>query len=521
MFRTQFKLLTLFFLSFGFTTLFGQVSPQWATTYVGNYPMSYEQMDMVTDDLGNVYVTGRFFDTSWANVGSMTIKYNGGGGLEWVTTHDSLNWFTRMAIDNSSNIYVTGMTIYNGDSLALLKYDSDGVLQWKRLFGTALYWNWGWDVITDDSNNVYVTGSNLHKIVTLKYDSNGNLLWNAIDSCLNGVGRGSIGLDNDENVYVTGTGGGDTTQYCHTFKYDQNGSKQWEQHYFGTFDPGVAYGRDIKIDSMANIYVLCQSVILGGGQGGATVVKYDSSGNFKWEYYIANAAANEYGNNGIDVDPSGNVYVVSTLYNNCDDSIKTVKIDSIGNLIWQKQYSLGYCAGDIGCAVIIGEDGYINVAGYSSDANNKENYVLIKYDPLGNEQAFARYHHATFSRDYCNSMALDNQGNIFLSGTSIDLNSWSFLTLKYSNQIGIEELNEYSTLVYPNPFTTNFIIQTEQLLNDATLTLFDMTGKQVRAIPNINSNSIQVDRNNLSSGMYFYTLTENSETIKTGKIVAE
>lgn len=115
-------------------------------------------------------------------------------------------------------------------------------------------------------------------------------------------------------------------------------------------------------------------------------------------------------------------------------------------------------------------------------------------------------------------------GNNVITYTYTDSNSCSNNALVNITVLGcaiVDDNSFHSILVYPNPFSIHFVIQSEQLLNNATLTLFDMTGKQVLTIPNINSNSIQVDRNNLSSGMYFYSLTESSEIIKTGKIIAE
>lgn len=73
--------------------------------------------------------------------------------------------------------------------------------------------------------------------------------------------------------------------------------------------------------------------------------------------------------------------------------------------------------------------------------------------------------------------------------------------------------------VYPNPFTNSTTIQSDVVLKDATLTLYDAVGNQVRIIKNISGQTIHVERDNLPSGMYFCQLTQDNYVVATKKLM--
>ena len=72
-----------------------------------------------------------------------------------------------LAVDSSGNVYITG-SVYgdfdgqtnNGVSydVYIVKYNSSGVKQWSRLFGSA-YGDIAGGIATDSSGNIYLTGA--------------------------------------------------------------------------------------------------------------------------------------------------------------------------------------------------------------------------------------------------------------------------------------------------------------------------------------------------------------------------
>lgn len=77
----------------------------------------------------------------------------------------------------------------------------------------------------------------------------------------------------------------------------------------------------------------------------------------------------------------------------------------------------------------------------------------------------------------------------------------------------------HSLAVYPNPFSTYTIVQTDKSLQSATLTVLDCFGQTVQQLNNLSGQSFVLSRDNLASGMYFMQLLQDGEVIGTEKII--
>lgn len=85
---------------------------------------------------------------------------------------------------------------------------------------------------------------------------------------------------------------------------------------------------------------------------------------------------------------------------------------------------------------------------------------------------------------------------------------------------GVTELfDQNSTSVYPNPsnstITVKFINPNSETF---TFNLYDQQGRIVKIIDGITADNIKLEKDNLESGMYFYTISSNSKNLK-GKFV--
>ena len=81
-----------------------------------------------------------------------------------------------------------------------------------------------------------------------------------------------------------------------------------------------------------------------------------------------------------------------------------------------------------------------------------------------------------------------------------------------------------SIKIFPNPFCAQTVLQTDNPLHNATLTVDNCYGQTVAQIKNISGQAITFTRDNLPSGLYFYKVTGDkgqgtSEVIATGKLV--
>ncbi|MBP8034388.1 MAG: T9SS type A sorting domain-containing protein [Bacteroidia bacterium] len=76
--------------------------------------------------------------------------------------------------------------------------------------------------------------------------------------------------------------------------------------------------------------------------------------------------------------------------------------------------------------------------------------------------------------------------------------------------------------IYPNPTTQNATLEFDNSkLENCSLTLYDSRGQLVRTINNIKTNTIEIERQNLANGLYFFQLNSETKNLATGKLKLE
>jgi hypothetical protein len=75
--------------------------------------------------------------------------------------------------------------------------------------------------------------------------------------------------------------------------------------------------------------------------------------------------------------------------------------------------------------------------------------------------------------------------------------------------------------VFPNPFSEQaiFEIETKENYQDLTLTIYNVMGQAVKTVQSNHNNRIILNRNNLTSGIYFYQIQTENKTLDSGKII--
>jgi hypothetical protein len=135
------------------------------------------------------------------------------------------------------------------------------------------------------------------------------------------------------------------------------------------------------------------------------------------------------------VDGDGNIIVAGSSYSNANGFDYTViKYDKNGNQLWTKTFDGIFHGDDRVSALALDASGNIFVTGQSQD-NYQFHYATIKYDPNGNQIWLATYksQNGGNDADVPAGIALDQQGNIYVSGTSGASSQFSwFETVKYS-----------------------------------------------------------------------------------------
>ena len=242
----------------------------------------------------------------------------------------------------------------------------------------------------------------------------------------------ALAVDDSGNVCVTGYSKGSVTDFDYaTIKYDKDGKQLWVARYNG---PGN--GRDeasaLAVDSMGNVYVTGRDDGIGTEDDYATI-KYDKDGKQLWVARY-NGPGNHYDHaSALALDDSGNVYV--TGYSEgigTDVDYATIKYDNNGNEIWVARYDGSGNGKDGVSALALDDFGNVYVTGHSLGIGTGNDYATVKYDNNGNEIWVVRYNGPGNGRDDGNALAVDDSGNIYVTGVSEGKGTNSdYATIKY------------------------------------------------------------------------------------------
>jgi hypothetical protein len=334
-------------------------------------------------------------------------------------------------------------------------------------------------------------------------------------------------IDESSNIYITGTtvntgSGADLT----AIKYDKDGNQLWLKKYNGGNNGGDG-GKMIKVDAAGNVYVAGVTDNSPATTYDFLTIKYNSSGVQQWvRTYNGSGNRGDFAN-AIVVDASGNVIVtgasvgLGAVVN--DSNFTTLKYNSNGVQQWVSQYNGPGNSVDVPHSIAIDGMGNIYVTGGSAGIG-LDDYATVKYNSSGSELWAIRYNGPGNANDYTNGIAVDNIGNVFVTGKSYGMGTdYDAATIKYSQLVGVnpvgseipQTFNLYQN--YPNPFNPNTMINFDLPVEGfVKLSVYDINGKQVSVIVNNQLQPARYSMNwnsgNASSGIYFYTLSVSSVT---------
>lgn len=453
---------------------------------------------LATDQYGNTYVFGVFYNTGICRFGGRTVT----------TTDPSVASYFLAKVNPLGNVQylrnIARTTLFSSD------YQSGSVVvdQTGAVIVSGVF-----DTVVSVGSTTLTNFSNSRDVFVAKFDTSGSNLW---VKTLYGSGTddvNSIAVDHAGNVCVAGTTcspamffgtslfiTNDSTPapIVYLANYDANGHEKWIRNTVN--NTATTVGQAIT-DKWGNIYLtggFKQSDLIFGNdtlhltaESNAFLTKYDSSGNVKW---------------------------VKSLGDSLFYEGYTAAADECGN-IWIS----GFMPTALDTPYIMHVDGHI----IAPPPNSLDPAFFVEYDSSG---AYISGFATPTLGDDENSLAVDNRGYFYIGGDydispfvvgsdtlRLDSSSESLCLLKYRYNLSdcvrdtlpvkgasvVEaNLNAPEVNVFPNPTRVECTINISgDYSGEGKLEIYDVTGRLLDSLL-LKSNDTEFSPLNLNPGVY-------------------
>ena len=310
----------------------------------------------------------------------------------------------------------------------------------------------------------------------------------------NGTGNGNdqavaIAADTNGNVFVTGYsfGGGSGSDFA-TVKYSAAGAPLWTNRYNGpgNSEDGPAA---IAVDPSGNVVVAGSSIGTNGFYDYATI-KYSNGGVPLWTNRFNGLGNSDDTVAALVIDNAGTVFVsgasasasIPPFNYPSNFDYATVAYSSSGVGLWTNRYNGPANGDDYATAIAVDAGSNVLVAGYSTGSGSGYDYATVKYSGAGVALWTNRYNGPANGNDQPNALAVDTNGNVFVTGRITAGSSYDYATIKYSGAgvalwtnlyngpgNGTDEAKALATDRQGNVFVTGYSVGTGSSWDFATI----------------------------------------------------
>ena len=272
---------------------------------------------------------------------------------------------------------------------------------WSRRWNNRI--EYGIDIAIDSQDDIYVVGmttnseDNSDDICLLKYNENGDLIWDNIWNKETNEYEIPIAIDKSENVYIAGTKWNLTTYNKDVFliKYDSEGKIKWNQTWES---PNIEECCGLVIDSLNNGYIAGTTEYFGESYSDIFIIKFNSSGSILWN--ITWGTSEDTFLNAITIDSLNNFYIAVEFLH----ETFLVKFDSSGTELWN---------------ITLHDDIYFQdlTTDFEDNIIYATEYRLQKFNNSGD---MIWTHNLTNKQTFGLNLATDSNGNIFIAENRIN-----------------------------------------------------------------------------------------------------
>ncbi len=312
----------------------GEIEWQNVYSYSGN-----EYANSIQQTKDGYYIVAGYTTGSYQNTDAIVIKLDSLGELEWAKIYGKSgnDWANSIKETSDGYIFVGQMMNDSGSIDALIvKISVDGVTEWRKIYG-GQYSDIAYDieVINEgDSEEYVIVGSSEFPGLTwsswiLKLDKEGNML---------------------------------------TDKYYINGYNNEINRIIKTEDGG---------------FILAGSTNATMSGSDMWIIKTDNGGNIQWQRRYGQPYSDEKAYSIIKTIDAGYAVIGFTGVFSTFNSIYLVKINSYGEVQWEKSY-YSYTGNSFGRDIIQLEDGSYVIGGYLGSVAGSSNIWIMKTNENGN-----------------------------------------------------------------------------------------------------------------------------------------
>ena len=347
--------------------------------------------------------------------------------IDWIRKPDLLaNIGAAITRDAADNVY----TLTNNEgSIYLEKRNRFGVFQWQQISSTTVALNYerpvqvhvdpqGNPVVIGYRHTMSSDGDNANALIVLKYDPAGSLIYKRIFpgsySYFNNSQywtHVSSQMDNNGNVYIGTAGlvGSSANSGYNVVKVSPAGN--------------IVRVSTKNFPSVTNFHFVRQIRLYGDKLGLAGVTDYSTANASTW---VVDTAGNDIwsdvstGVQGDDIafDANGNAYMVTWISTAQMGDIAVYKYDPLGNSLWVRTFDFG--GSEVGGKILATPDGNFAIMASGNQAPSTSYYldwITFKIDTSGTQLWSDRYDETTHNDEYPGAFAVDDGGNIYVTGT--------------------------------------------------------------------------------------------------------
>lgn len=482
-------------------------------------------LDIVVDNIGDIYSAGYCFVNSTEKENYFIVKYNADGDTLWTRIYDRANGSDKISAiiaDAENNIIVVGTsyTSVNGEDILAMKYSPEGVLLNTYIFdGTNHLDDKAIDLLEDSDGNYYICGisrlTSQRAIVLIKTNPNLEKIWAKTSTAYYGADSKAMSYnETNQTIAIAGFNTDWENDYLiNTVVYDSAGTKLWDKYFQNNVDKN-AVGFDVLLADNLSVFTCGYESDVNTNVWEAILIKYNPVGDTVWTRKVESGDVISVFKS-MAFDNSGNIVITGIFGQNAITS----KYSQEGQLLWTKSLESinSFSTFDTRNSIINNTNDDVFVLARGSVASGS-GVMLSKYSSDGDLDWTVLRNYSQNSNDEPLTFDIDNLGNSYIISNARNASYYyDMVTTKVianSNDVPTFSKENYFE-VYPNPCEFSFSINRNTEKN-SKLEIFNAFGS-LEKIVNLNSDNQIINVETLANGVYFVVIT-NDEGSKYSKI---